>query len=611
MPFWDWDDSGPVEETSIRRLPIRELFLRLAARLRPFWRTLAVGVVLLLAAVAAELIGPLLIRRLIDHDLTAAANDGSLGGVYQTAGLYLALLALGSLATYQQTVMAAGMGLELVRRLKQDIFSHLLDLSAEFFDHNPPGRLLARVESDAERLQVLFSEVALSLLRSVVLLFGTLGVMFVASPKITLAVLCLIAPFFASALLFLKLMRPIYSKTRALYSKLSTFVTEYTQAVPILQVYDRREWTMKKLEKVGVERRRMEARSEVSDYTFWSFFFTVEVWAVMLILYLGFGRSFGGALTLGTVVLFVEYTRRLFFPIVMFAEQLHFMQKASASADRVFGILESKSKVLDAPDAMPVVSRDWREIRFESVGFAYQGATEAEARRAPALEAVSFTVRRGERVALVGPSGGGKSTLTNLLLRFYEPTSGHIALDGVDLRRYAQKAWRDRIGLVLQDIHLFPGTVEENLKVFRADLGRDELWRAIDALGARELIERLPHGLETSLSEGGQNLSMGERQVISFARALVRDPDLLILDEATSSVDPSTERRIQESLERLMHGRTAVVVAHRLATITSADRILVLQRGHVIEEGKHDELLARGGVYAALFDLQFRVGEPV
>ncbi|MFN8547692.1 MAG: ATP-binding cassette domain-containing protein [Candidatus Eisenbacteria bacterium] len=186
-----------------------------------------------------------------------------------------------------------------------------------------------------------------------------------------------------------------------------------------------------------------------------------------------------------------------------------------------------------------------------------------------------------------------------------------MTLDGIDLRDFAQKAWRDRIGLVLQDIHLFPGTVEENLRVFRHDLTREDLWRAIDALGAREWIERLPRGLDTRLSEGGQNLSMGERQILSFARALVRDPDLLILDEATSSVDPATERRIQESLERLMRGRTALVVAHRLSTITAADRILVLQGGRVIEGGRHEELLAREGVYAALFDLQFRVGETV
>ncbi|MFN8547691.1 MAG: ABC transporter ATP-binding protein [Candidatus Eisenbacteria bacterium] len=371
MPFWDWDDSGPTDESTVRRFGLAELGQRLALRLRPFWRTLVAGIALLAVAVGAELLGPILLRRLIDHDLSAAAQGESLGGIFRTAGLYLLLLVVGTFATYRQTVMAAGMGLELIRRLKQEIFGHLLDLGADFFDHNPPGRLLARVESDAERLQVLFSEVALSLLRSLVLLFGTLGVMFWTSPKITLAVLALIAPFFASALLFLKWMRPLYGKTRGLYSKLSTFVTEYAQATPILQVYDRRDWTLSKLEKVASDRRRAETRSELSDYTFWSFFFTVEVFAVMLILYLGFGRHFGGVLTLGTVVLFVEYTRRLFFPIVMFAEQLHFMQKASASADRVFSILETKSQVVDRPCARESIPREWREIAFEQVSFAY------------------------------------------------------------------------------------------------------------------------------------------------------------------------------------------------------------------------------------------------
>lgn len=611
MPFWDWDDIGPDDESSVRRLPIAESLRRLAARMRPYRGTVTGATLLILTAVAAELIGPLLIRRLIDHDIPESGRTGRFDAIVRTAGIYLGLLGIGASATYLQSVMAARMGLSLVRRLKQDMFRHLLDLSADFFDHNPPGRLLARVESDSERLQVLFSEVTLALVRSLVLLLGTVTVMLFASPAITIAVLGLVTPFFVAALFFMRWMRPLYGKTRGLYSRLSTFVTEYAQAVPILQVYGRQRWALDKLDKVQRDRFRAETRSEFLDYGFWSFFFAAEVLAVMLILYLGFARNLGGALTLGTVVLFVEYTRRLFFPIVVFTEQLHFMQKAFASADRVFSMLESKSQVIDHAGARTAIPRDWKELALEKVSFDYRSPEGGEAKTVRAIENVSFRVRRGERIALVGPSGGGKSTLTNLLLRFYQPTSGRITLDGADLRAFEQKAWRDRIGLVLQDIHLFPGTVAENLQVFRSDLARADLERAFDALGERGLLDRLPQGLDTPLSEGGQNLSMGERQIISFARALVRDPDLLILDEATSSIDPATERKIQESLERLLHGRTSVIVAHRLSTITAADRILVMQRGRLIEEGTHAELLRRGGVYAALFDLQFRVGEPV
>lgn len=650
MAAWDWEDGGPTEEGTVRKIPLAEMLSTLRARLRPHSRALGIGAGLLVLSVLAELAAPLLLRRLIDQDLTAARDTGSFAGILRTAGLYLFLVAGGSLATYLQTVTSARMGLDLVRQLKQDTFDHVLTLGADYFDHNPPGRLMARVESDAERLQVLFSEVTLSLLRTGLLLFGTLGVMFSASPGVTLAVIVLITPFTLLALLFVRFMRGVYGTNRKLYARVSTFVTEYVQAVPILQVYGRSRWALAKLDERGEKRYRAESRSEFMGYGFWSLFYSVEVLAVMLILWLGFGGRFGSALTLGTVVLFVEYTRRLFFPIVMFTEQIQFIQRAFASADRVFGILRTESRVAETSDPARLVPRDWREIRFEDVSFVYEAPSEegvdawddramaaeleeseAAAKRgkngkdrppepkegsvAPkqirALDQVAFRIRRGERIALVGPSGGGKSTATNLLLRFYDPTAGRITLDGVDLKSYPQKAWRDRVGLVLQDIHLFPGTIADNLRVFHDEIGLAELERAVRALGAEDLIARLPKGLETPLSEGGQNLSMGERQIVSFARALVRDPDLLILDEATSSVDPVTERRIQESLERLLAGRTSLIVAHRLSTVTTADRILVLQHGRVVEEGNHEELMRRQGVYAALFDLQFRAGELV
>jgi len=327
--------------------------------------------------------------------------------------------------------------------------------------------------------------------------------------------------------------------------------------------------------------------------------------AVLLILRLGFGEHrLVEGMTLGTLVLFVEYTRRLFFPLLQFAEQIQFLQRAFASADRVFGILGTESSVADPPGAIPHVPKEWRELTFDHVTFDYPGG-------ARALDDVTFTVRHGERVALAGPSGGGKTTVTNLLLRFYEPTSGAILLDGIDIGRYALAAWRREIGLVLQDIHLFPGTVGDNLRVFEDSVPEEALTRAVGAIGAEETLARLPAGFATPLAEGGQNLSMGERQLVSFARAVVRDPSILVLDEATSSVDPGTERKLQESVGRLMTGRTSLVVAHRLSTITASDRILVLQRGRVVEAGTHRELYERRGVYRGLFDLQFQAGEAV
>lgn len=603
MPMWD--DDGPTEEGHIRRLSLLDMLRRIRPRLRPYRGTFLLAIALMLLSVATDLSGPLILRRLIDGVIPAAMKDGQIGGILLTAGLYLGLFLVGAAAGYAQALLVARLGLSLVTKLKRDTFEHLLNLGMDYFDANPPGRLMARVESDAERLQMLFSEVALAMARSFLLLAGTLTVMFLAGWKITLGLLGLLLPVIVGGLFFLGFLRRVYATVRRLYARLTTFVTEYVQAVPVLQVFGRTAWTLEKLRVVNRERYDAERRAAFFEYGFWSFFFSLEVVAVMLILRLGFGASAVVAgMTLGTLVLFVEYTRRLFFPLLMFAEQIQFLQRAFASADRVFGILSTESTVADAPGTTDRLPRDWKTLSFDRVTFDY-----AEGSRA--LEDVSFTVRRGETVALAGPSGGGKTTVTSLLLRFYEPTSGAILLDGNDIRSFSLSTWRDAIGLVLQDIHLFPGTVGDNLRVFADGIPDERLAGAISSLGAEEILSRLSKGLGTDLAEGGQNLSMGERQLISFARALVRDPQILILDEATSSVDPGTERKLQESIERLRRGRTSLVVAHRLSTITAADRILVLQRGRLVEEGTHRELYERDGIYRGLFDLQFEAGEVV
>ena len=622
-----WDDDGPLEEGYIRRLGVGEMLVRLAGRLRPERNRLLVGVALLLVSVAAELAGPLVLRHLIDGAIPATQSGSDPTAILTTALLYLCVFLAGSGATFLQVIVVAKVGLRTIARLKQDLFDHLLSLGMDHFDRHPTGRLMTRVESDTERLQSLFSEVTLSILRTVVLLAGTFTVLLRTDVGITLAVLALALPFVFGAIFFLRAMRPLYQRVRRVYANLSTFVTEYAQAVPILQVYGRTSWAMDRLRRRNRERYRAEIATEFLDYSFWGVVGTVEVLAVMLILYLGFGSRFGGGLTLGTAVLFIEYTRRLFWPLAQFTEQLGFIQKAFASADRVFGVLDTPSAVTNRPGAKDELPDEWSEIRFENVRFGYDERSipelgkddvdqlEESTSGAPvtpgslALDGVSFTLRRGERLALVGPSGGGKTTIVGLLLRFYEPTSGRVTVDGVDIRDYTLAAWRKRLGLVLQDIHLFPGTVADNLQVFLQDAPRDRLERAVHALGAGEVLSRLPSGLDTELSEGGENLSMGERQIVCFARAMVREPEILVLDEATSSVDPATEKRIQVSLDRLMEGRTSLVVAHRLSTITHADKILVLERGRIVQEGSHTDLLREGGLYRALYDLQFAAGE--
>ncbi|MBN1944082.1 MAG: ABC transporter ATP-binding protein [Bradymonadales bacterium] len=597
MHFFD-----PVEEEErrINRLGPLEMIRRMGPLFRPHWRAFALGGVLLVVVVVSELAGPLVLRHIIDVEIAA---EGDLSGLLLSALVFMGIYAAGAMTAYRQTVMMARTGLCIVADLKRRLFSHLLSLSARYFDLNPPGRLMARVESDAERLQVLFSDVALAIVRDFGLVAGTLVVMMVTDAGVTLVALASLIPLVIASIFVLRYTRGLYQVVRRLFARLSTFLAEYIQAVPILQLFGHVPQAHQKLQDRNQQKRRAEIKAAMVEYSFWSLFGTFEVIVVMVILWAASSTLFGKAMSVGTLVLFVEYTRRMFIPIAMFIEQMAFVQRAFASADRVFDILETPSLTPDREGVLERIPDSWQRLAFSGVEFAYGG-------REPVLDRISFCLNRGERLALVGPSGGGKTTIANLLLRFYEPTAGSISLDGTDIRQFSQRAWRRKLGLVLQEIHLFPGTLGDNLRAMHSEIPEDALDRALEVVKARQVIERLEQGYDTPLSEGGSNLSMGERQLVSFARAVVHDPEILVLDEATSSVDPITERRVQESVEAMLEGRTSLIVAHRLSTVVSADRILVIQGGRIVEEGRHEELYAGGGVYRQLFDLQFRnVGE--
>ncbi len=587
-------DGQPDDEPSVQALRLGAIARRLAPLLRPHRRRVAWAAGLLAAAVAADLAGPLVLRRLIDRAIPSGATGAIVGG----AGVFLALFVVGRAAALVQAVVLARLGLDVVTALKRRTFDHLLHLSMDHFDRNPPGKLMARVESDAERLLAIFSEVGAAVAMTGLVLLGTVAVMFATDARIALLLLGLVAPIAVFNFFYVRYIRDYYGKARAAYARLSAFLSEWVQAVPVIQVFAIEAAARERLAARNQERLGREFGAMVREYPFFGAIQAVEVAMVAAILWFG-----AGALSIGTLVLFVEYARRLFQPIAHLSEQLNAVQRALASADRILDVLGTPTRTPDRPDALEAAPEGWKELRFEDVSFRY-----ADGGRA-ALEGVSFTVRRGERVALVGRSGSGKSTIASLLLRYYDPQGGRIALDGLDIRGLKKSAWRRRLGLVLQEIHLFPGTLRENLSVFADGVSEDAMRRALGIVEAQGLLERLPRGLDAELAEGGQNLSMGERQLVSFARAVVRDPDILVLDEATSSVDPATERRLQRSLERLLEGRTAIVIAHRLETVRGADRILVVASGKIVEDGNHEELYARkGGIYRDLCDRELGGG---
>ena len=448
-----WDDILIEEdETEVKRIPLRKMLGRLLPLLRPHVRTLVWSAALLLVTVGAELGGPLVIRHVLDTDIPARDAHA----VLMMGLLYALLFAVGMVAAYFQIVLVSKVGLAVVMGLRERTFAHLMTLSLGYFDKNPPGRLMARVESDVERLRQLFSDVAMTLFRNLVLLGGTLTVMLLASPVVTLAIVALMLPILFGTYFFLRYIRRAFRTIRKLFARISAFLVEYIQGIPILQIYGYTERAKMDLVRLNRDMYSRQTRVYLREYAFWGAFSSVEIAAVMLIICVGAKHYLGVVMTVGTLVLFIEYTRRLFFPMVQFSEQLDFIQQAFASADRVFGVLDTPSLTPDAPDAIEAVPSDWKEIAFENVAFAYDGGAQA-------LKGVSFRIPRGQKVALVGLSGGGKTTVTNLLLRFYEASGGRVTLDGVDIRRYRQREWRRKTGLVLQDIHLFPGSLRENL----------------------------------------------------------------------------------------------------------------------------------------------------
>jgi ATP-binding cassette subfamily B multidrug efflux pump len=589
------DDFQDEEEP--RKLPLRELYRGMRPLAAPHVPAFALAAALLLVAVGGELCGPLILRRIIDVAIPA----GSVSQTVLLSLLFAAVFGVTMALSYMQVMVATKLGLAIVRDLKEKVFAHMLTLSQSFFDAFPSGKLMARVESDSERVRMLFSEVGMAILRSVSMMVGTLTIMAVTDLKITLSVLALVTPIALLIVPVLKYMRKLWGKVRASYSRIAGLVSEYVRSVPVLQVFAAEKVARDRLSGEGRRFLRLEVRASLWEYGFWGFLGSCELAAVAIILSAGRGGVVAGTITVGTVVLFVEYTRRLFAPIVQFSETLSQIQRALASSDRIFGILNTRTLTPDGDCGEEDFPQDWKEIRFENVWFRYGEEW--------ALRGVSFTVSRGAVIALVGASGGGKSTIVSLLMRFYEPQEGRIAIDGIDIRSFRLDVWRRRLGLVLQNVSLFSGTLGENITVFDPSYGEAEQEEALRTVEADDLMDRDSEGLAAEISEGGLNLSMGERQLVSFARAVLRKPDVLVLDEATSSVDPGTERRIQKALGSMLKGRTALIVAHRLSTILGADTILVISGGGIVEQGSHSELLEQDGIYAGLFRLQFGLEE--
>ncbi|MBI4878526.1 MAG: ABC transporter ATP-binding protein [Planctomycetes bacterium] len=582
---------------------------RLLRRLLPFTRpdlaAFALGLALLFVITGLELLGPLILRHAIDgpvrEGVAAAERAPHLRALCLLAGLFLVVAALTLLARYQQLVVLNGSGQRVLNRVRCAAFSHLQRLPVAFFDRNSTGRLVTRVTTDVETLNELLTSGAVTLIGDVVKILVFLAAVFFINPALALIALLSVPVLAAAAAYFRGRALSAYRETRSAIARVNSYLGETIAGVTVLQGCARED----KAFSVFAAHNRSFLRANLRTVLYFALFFPV-VDGVSLAIQGGvFWRGgldiLGARLTIGEFLQFWYYLNFIFEPLRELAERYNVLQSAMASAERIFKVLDTPPEAADAAHALAAEKLSGR-VAFEDVHFAYRAGE-------PVLDGVSFSVQPGETVALVGATGGGKTTVTALLNRFYEPLSGRITIDGADIRAYRRASLRAALAYVPQDVFLFTGTVLDNLMMGGPAVTREQAMAAARAIGAERIIQRLPDGYEQRLAERGANLSAGERQILSFARALAVDPAILILDEATANVDPETEEEIQRAIRKLLAGRTSIVVAHRLSTIRQAARILVLHRGRIREEGTHQELLARGGLYAALYHLQFAVNE--
>ncbi|HTW90644.1 MAG TPA: ABC transporter ATP-binding protein [bacterium] len=579
------DESKPTGKagTYIRRLwPFFRRYLRLV---------LAAGS-LLLVTTGLGLLGPVLLKRAIDVNI----GHGDLRGLAVTSLTYLAIQAFILSAAYFERVWLALVGERGAADLKQALFQHVLDLPMSFFDKMPAGKLISRVESDTEALKMLFTNTSVVLLQSVLMLVGMCVIMGVTSFKLFSLVLVLLPPFVVAFWLFQKRVRPVYMQVRKTVAETNNLVSETLKGLPVIQVFCQQRRFAQRMDDLNRLKYKGELKASILWSSVWMLVDFGEILGTGLVLGFGGVWALRGQLTIGTLFLFVSYITRLFGPLRAISDQINVMQRAFASAERAFGILDQAPEPAGKTGAGPLRLKE--AIRCENVNFAYDGQNMV-------LKDINLVVRRGEKVALVGETGGGKTSIVNLLMKFYLAQSGRILCDSEDVAQMDKHRIRSAVGFVPQEVVMFPGSVLDNLRLFDETISRDQVVQAAKRARIHDAIARFPQGFDTVLTEGGGNFSLGERQLLAFARAMVRDPEILILDEATSSVDPHTEHLIQEGLEELLKGRTAIIVAHRLATIRMADRVLVVHKGRITEQGTHDELLARDGIYSRLYRLQY------
>ena len=592
------------------------LMRRLLGYLRPHKRAVGIALVAISAGSVLQLAQPWLTKLAIDEHIA----PGDLDGLDGIAAAFLLVLAGSFVLEYVQTWTMQMMGQRIMFDLRMEIYRHLQRLDLRFYDRNPVGRLMTRVTSDVDTLNELFTSGVVTVFRDVFMLAGIMVVLLWMDWRLALVTFAVLPAIAWVTHWFRMNARESYRRVRLQVSRINAFLQENLTGMATVQLFRREGRNFEQFERINRAHRDANVDSIFYYATFYPAIEVLGAVATGLIIWYGGGRAVQDTVQLGALVAFLQYSQRFFKPISDLSEKFNILQSAMASSERIFGLLDTPVEIRSpsgptavskatsrpapafGPSSAPARRSPGGRIRFEHVWFAYRDDEYV-------LRDVSFEVAPGERIGVVGATGAGKTTLINLLMRFYAVRRGRITIDGVDIREIRLHELRQRFGLVLQDVYLFSGSVRDNIRLGHDAIGDAEVRAAAHGVHADRFIDRLPEGLDSQVGERGASLSVGQRQLLSFARALAFAPDVLLLDEATSSVDTDTERLIQAALRVLMAGRTTIAIAHRLSTVQDMDQILVLHKGELRESGTHQQLLARRGLYHTLYQLQYKEQE--
>jgi ATP-binding cassette subfamily B multidrug efflux pump len=608
------------EEEVLGKVYDARLMRRLWTYLSPYRALVLAAVGLILISSLLQLVGPLATAVALDLFIRPFAEQSqslapvsewvaseitrrgwevsAAEGLAAVSLIYLGALFLTFFVLYWQGFIMQMMGQHIMFDLRRDIYRHLHRLPLAYFDTSPVGRLVTRVTNDVDALNELFTAGIVAIIGDVLLLVGIMGVLFWLDWRLALVTFAII-PLLALLTLWFKVRaRQSYREIRVKLARINAYIQEHITGMPVVQLFNRESEVHEEFSNVNDAHRQAHVRAIFYYAVYYPGVELVTALGLALILWYGGGRVFAGILSVGSLVAFLQYAQRFYQPLADLSEKYNILQSAMASSERIFVLLDEPVD-LGTPLEAYAPQHVEGKVEFDNVSFAYiEGET--------VLENVSFRIEPGETLAVVGHTGAGKSTLANLLLRFYDVQEGSISVDDVDVRSWDPLTLRRSIAMVLQDVFLFSGNVAQNIRLGETSIDEDRLRWAAREVNALDFIEQLPGGFEAQVRERGAGLSVGQKQLIAFARALAFDPRILILDEATSSVDTETEQRIQQALGRLLAGRTSLVIAHRLSTIQRADRIVVLHHGRVCEQGTHQELLAEKGIYYRLYQLQYQ-----